>query len=110
MRALAGARADCSSASTCPRVAVLETAYDDAQGVTAQFNLNVLAHLNRLIGSDFEANDWQHRASFNAQESRIEMHLEARAPWLCAGPAESDLCRRRASIRKTATNTRWIVL
>jgi len=61
-------------------VAVLEAAYDDAQGVTAQFNLNALAHLNRLIGSDFAADDWQHRAFFNAEESRIEMHLEACAP------------------------------
>ena len=58
-------------------VAVLEAAYDDAQGVTAQFNRNVLAHLNRLIGSDFEADDWRHRAFFNPEESRIEMHLEA---------------------------------
>ena len=67
-------------------VAVLEAAYDDAQGVTAQFNLNVLAHLNRLIGSDFEANDWQHRAFFNTQESRIEMHLEACAPVVVRWP------------------------
>ena len=61
-------------------VAVLEAAYDDAQGVTAQFNRNVLAHLNRLIGSDFEPDDWRHRAFFNPEESRIEMHLEACAP------------------------------
>ncbi len=61
-------------------VAVLEAAYDDAQGVTAQFNLNALAHLNRLIGSDFDLNNWQHRAFFNEEDSRIEMHLEARDP------------------------------
>ena len=58
-------------------VAVLEAAYDDAAGVTAAFNLNVLSHLNRLIGSDFALSDWRHRAFYNAAASRIEMHLEA---------------------------------
>jgi dimethylhistidine N-methyltransferase len=58
-------------------VAVLEAAYDDAAGVTAAFNLNVLAHVNQLIGSDFHLSDWQHRAFYNASASRIEMHLEA---------------------------------
>lgn len=60
-------------------VAVLEAAYDDAAGVTAAFNLNVLTHVNRLIGSDFDVLQWQHRAFFNPSESRIEMHLEALA-------------------------------
>ncbi len=58
-------------------VAVLEAAYDDAAGVTAAFNLNVLSHLNRLIGSDFQLRDWRHRAFYKAAASRIEMHLEA---------------------------------
>ena len=60
-------------------VAVLEAAYDDAAGVTAEFNRNVLRHVNRLIGSDFDLAQWQHRAFFNHQASRIEMHLEATA-------------------------------
>lgn len=58
--------------------AVLEAAYDDALGVTAAFNLNMLRHVNRLLGSDFDVHQWQHRAVFNAQASRIEMHLQAR--------------------------------
>lgn len=57
---------------------ILEAAYDDALGVTASFNLNLLLHLNKLLGTDFEVRDWQHRACFNESESRIEMHLEAR--------------------------------
>lgn len=57
---------------------VLEPAYDDAIGLTAAFNLNLLRHLNQLIGADFDARDWRHRALFNARESRVEMHLEAR--------------------------------
>ncbi len=61
-------------------VAALEAAYDDEQGVTAEFNRNALSHLNRLIGSDFVEADWIHRAFFNRESSRIEMHLEAAAP------------------------------
>ena len=59
-------------------VEVLEPAYDDGLGVTAAFNLNLLKHLNHLLGSDFEVRDWRHLALFNAALSRIEMHLEAR--------------------------------
>ena len=57
---------------------ILEAAYDDALGVTAAFNLNLLRQLNRLIGSDFMPRDWRHVGLYNAPESRIEMHLEAR--------------------------------
>lgn len=58
--------------------AILDAAYDDALGVTASFNLNLLLHLNVLLGSDFNLRDWQHRGFFNEELSRIEMHLEAR--------------------------------
>lgn len=60
-------------------LAVLEAAYDDAAGVTAAFNLNVLDHLNRLIDSDFQPAGWRHVAFYNVAASRIEMHLEALA-------------------------------
>ena len=56
----------------------LEAAYDDALGVTAAFNLNLLLHINRLVGSDFKVRDWQHLSRFNAEQSRVEMHLRAR--------------------------------
>jgi dimethylhistidine N-methyltransferase len=58
-------------------LAVLEPAYDDALGVTAAFNRNLLRHINHLLGSDFEVAQWWHRARFNATDARIEMHLEA---------------------------------
>jgi dimethylhistidine N-methyltransferase len=57
---------------------VLEAAYDDALGVTAAFNLNLLRRLNGLLGADFDLRQWRHVALFDAQHSRIEMHLEAR--------------------------------
>ncbi|WP_432383297.1 L-histidine N(alpha)-methyltransferase [Duganella sp. P38] len=60
--------------------AVLNAAYDDALGVTGAFNLNMLRHLNHLIGADFDVGQWKHVAFFNADKSRIEMHLEACCP------------------------------
>ena len=67
-------------------VAILEAAYDDGAGVTAEFNRNVLRHVNRLIGSDFDLAQWQHRAFFNREDSRIEMHLEAQRAVRVAWP------------------------
>ena len=57
---------------------VLQRAYDDALGVTAAFNLNLLRHVNRRLGSDFDVTQWRHVAMFDATRSRVEMHLEAR--------------------------------
>ena len=57
---------------------LLQAAYDDALGVTAAFNLNLLRHLNQLLGADFQPRDWRHVALFNPALSRIEMHLQAR--------------------------------
>ena len=67
---------------------VLELAYDDPLGVTAAFNLNLLRHVNRLLGSDFDLRQWQHLAFYNATESRIEMHLKAREPLVVRWPGD----------------------
>jgi L-histidine N-alpha-methyltransferase len=56
----------------------MEAAYDDALGVTAAFNLNLLRRFNALLGANFEPRQWQHLALWNEAEQRIEMHLEAR--------------------------------
>jgi dimethylhistidine N-methyltransferase len=58
--------------------AVLDPAYDDALGVTAAFNLNVLRHANRLLDADFDIRQWRHRGFYNADQGRVEMHLEAK--------------------------------
>ncbi len=58
---------------------MLLAAYDDAAGVTAAFNKNVLARLNRELGAEFAMDCFAHRARWNAKESRIEMHLESLA-------------------------------
>lgn len=74
--------------------AVLNAAYDDALGVTGAFNLNMLRHLNHLIGADFEVDQWRHVGFFNPELSRIEMHLEARCPLTVTWPGgERDFAR-----------------
>lgn len=54
---------------------VLERAYNDAEGVTAEFNLNLLVRMNAELGADFDRNAWRHEAVYNAAYGRIEMHL-----------------------------------
>ena len=56
---------------------ILEAAYNDAQGVTAEFNLNILAHLNRRFEGNFNLAQFEHWAFFNEKESQIEMHLRS---------------------------------
>jgi dimethylhistidine N-methyltransferase len=54
---------------------VLESAYNDATGVTALFNLNILSHINKITGSDFKLDQFRHLARYNETERRIEMYL-----------------------------------
>jgi L-histidine N-alpha-methyltransferase len=54
---------------------LLHAAYNDARGVTAAFNLNLLARINRELGADFDLRRWRHYAFYNPAEGRIEMHL-----------------------------------
>ncbi|RYY93510.1 MAG: L-histidine N(alpha)-methyltransferase, partial [Comamonadaceae bacterium] len=58
--------------------ALLHAAYNDAQGVTAAFNLNLLARANRELDADFDLGAWWHSAFYNAARQRIEMHLVSR--------------------------------
>lgn len=53
-------------------------AYDDPLGVTAAFNLNLLGHVNRLLGADFDRKAFTHEARYNQDAHRIEMHLRSR--------------------------------
>jgi dimethylhistidine N-methyltransferase len=58
--------------------AILEAAYDDTRGVTAAFNLNLLARINRELGANFDLAQWRHKALYNEIQGRIEMHLVSR--------------------------------
>jgi len=57
---------------------ILHAAYNDGEGVTAAFNLNLLARINRELGGNFVLNQFQHRAYFEPKRQRIEMHLVSR--------------------------------
>jgi len=57
---------------------ILDAAYNDSEGVTAAFNLNLLARANRELDADFDVQAFEHRAFFNSSKSRIEMHLVSR--------------------------------
>jgi dimethylhistidine N-methyltransferase len=59
---------------------VLHDAYNDAAGVTARFNLNVLVRINRELGGNFDISAFTHRAIYNRERHRIEMHLISRRP------------------------------
>jgi dimethylhistidine N-methyltransferase len=54
---------------------ILEAAYNDSKGVTAEFNLNILCHINDETGSDFNTENFKHHAFYNSEQGRIEMHL-----------------------------------
>ena len=53
----------------------IESAYNDSAGVTAEFNLNMLRHLNREFGTDFNLDSWKHDAHYNPSKGRIEIRL-----------------------------------
>lgn len=59
---------------------VIERAYNDSQGVTAAFNLNLLERANRELGANFQVNRFRHEAVFDRLHSRIEMHLVSQSP------------------------------
>ena len=58
---------------------VLDAAYDDAAGVTAAFNLNLLARINRELGGDFQLRRFRHKAFYDEDKGWIEMHIESLA-------------------------------
>ena len=65
---------------------MLHAAYNDAAGVTAAFNLNILARINRELGAAIDLATFRHEAIYDPREGRIEMHLVSRtdqAVWVC---------------------------
>jgi dimethylhistidine N-methyltransferase len=93
--------------------AVLEAAYDDALGVTAAFNLNLLLHLNRLLQADFRLSDWRHRAHYDTLQQRIEMHLQARHPvvvtWLDDQGQQRERHFEAGQTLHTENSCKWTV-
>jgi len=79
--------------------AVVEAAYNDALGITAAFNLNLLARINRELGGHFDLSQFEHRAFLNEEKSRIEMHLVSRVPQTVA----IDALRLQVRFEKSET-------
>jgi len=78
-RTLLGERASfLVSADLVKPIQTLLAAYNDPQGVTAAFNKNLLVRINRELGGDFDLDSFDHRAVWNEEDSRIEMHLVSR--------------------------------
>ena len=71
----------------------IEAAYNDEQGVTAEFNLNVLRRLNREFGGTFELDQFVHRAVYNQQAGRVEIYLDSLVePRASVGGQEFSFC------------------
>ncbi len=71
---------------------ILHNAYNDSQNITAMFNKNILNVINDIIDSDFNENDFEHKAFFNKEKSRIEMHLIANEDMIITTPhSESEI-------------------
>jgi L-histidine Nalpha-methyltransferase len=85
---------------------ILLPAYGDAQGVTEQFNKNILLRLNRELGADFNLNFFRHVASWDPQQSRIEIYLESLRPQLVAIPS-LNLCARFANGERIHTENSY---
>ncbi len=86
--------------------ALLHAAYDDALGVTAAFNLNVLRHVNRLLGSDFDPAGWRHAARVDEERQRVQMHLHARADTRVRWPGGERRFRAGEAIH-TENSHKW---
>ncbi len=89
-------------------VQVLETAYNDAQGLTAQFNKNILNVVNGLIESNFDTQDFEHRAFYNRRCQRIEMHLEAKQDLRIESPfSDKDILIRKGETIHTENSHKF---
>ena len=80
---------------------VLEAAYNDTRGVTAEFNRNILRVINRSLHSDFQPEAFRHRAYYNREADRMEMHLSP------ASPQTVNLKDLNLTIRIQADETIW---
>jgi L-histidine Nalpha-methyltransferase len=77
---------------------ILLPAYDDAAGVTAAFNRNILLHVNRLSDANFDPDAFEHQARWNAEDSRIEMHLMSRTRQVAHVAGQTIRLRRGETI------------
>ena len=88
-------------------VGELEAAYNDARGVTAEFNRNILANLNARLGTDFDLSRFEHRAFYDPEEARIEMHLASRGGQRVRVPGRGTLELEDGETIRTEISRKW---
>jgi len=88
-------------------IALLEAAYNDAAGVTAAFNKNLLARINRELGADFDLNQWEHHAPFVPERSRIEMWLISRCDQVVTFGDNEEFAFRRGEVIHTENSHKY---
>jgi L-histidine N-alpha-methyltransferase len=88
-------------------VRILERAYNDSKGVTAAFNLNVLNVLNRELDADFDTDAFEHRAFFNRDENRIEMHLVSRTEQVVTIPDAGEFAFATGESIRTEISSKY---
>lgn len=91
----------------CKSVSRLELAYNDAQGLTAAFNRNVLSVLNRALGADFDPTAYDHLAFYNEEEGRIEMHLVTRFAQQVRIPPDTEIVLRAGESIRTEISCKY---
>lgn len=87
--------------------AILEAAYNDAQGVTAAFNLNVLRVLNRELGADFRVDRFRHHAFYDSGHRRIEMHLVSLDDQVVQVPGAGEFAFRAGETMRTEISRKY---
>lgn len=89
-------------------ISVIESAYNDRRGITAQFNKNILNVINELTGSNFDTRDFEHLALYNYKMNRIEMHLKAkRALEIDFGPGNKPVKFKRGETIHTENSHKF---
>ncbi len=86
---------------------VLEKAYNDSQGVTADFNRNIINVVNRLLDTTMDPNDFEHVAFFNEEKSRIEMHLQAGKEHFLEIPGREPIWIREGELIHTESSHKF---
>jgi L-histidine N-alpha-methyltransferase len=88
-------------------VRIIEAAYNDSAGVTAEFNLNVLRVLNHELGADFDIGAFRHRAFYDRDRHRIEMHLDSTAHQLISIPEIGEFYMREGESIRTELSCKY---
>ena len=86
---------------------IINRAYNDSQGVTAAFNLNLLERLNRELEADFPVRDFEHRAFYDSEHRRIEMHLVARKAHTVVIPGVGEISFREGESIRTELSYKY---